>query len=411
MSSKLQRIRTTRRITAEDDDDDDTTRRPVRQSDYPFAHLPPRRQATISAFNVLSTKLALTPVQKRSADAFKRRWRQIKGPHATTEVWADTFQAVTLEEDAARKLDPLYVFRKDLSDYITNVICVAPVTCKSYGSQKAASDIDVTISAGIDDIQASLDTYIAILKFLDAVFGADIGHDKFFRARRDVFHFFDLNFYLSNFAIKRPDAKGDDLLSSYYLSTRYGPQHKEHNQYYYAVIEIPYRNHREMDKPETTVTNMYLNRFEKISVMRNVTHGAIDPNELVDILSQISTYEDECYHTQGAFFHVVLMMQRGIEFKDISSYKEIYINMLRASALENLTFAFTHQHAPRKMQKYLARYHDAIARIRSVDSTAVGPLIEVTNKAQIFGQLRKLIGYFVNPRTKLSTQINLLRSK
>lgn len=76
-----------------------------------------------------------------------------------------------------------------------------------------------------------------------------------------------------------------------------------------------------------------------------------DVNELIDAISLMSTLEDECYHTQGSYFHVVLHNQSAD--RDLVSH--LPIDLLLASAIENLCFAYTHVS---KSDKYMNRVLD-----------------------------------------------------
>jgi hypothetical protein len=219
-----------------------------------------------------------------------------------------------------------------------------------------------------------------------------------------VFHFFDLNFYLSNFAIKKRPGASDNLLSSYILSTAYGPyiikdSTQIRNQSQYAVSEI-------FDTQTGTSMNqdvrdaMYVNNVEKVVALINRLRdsGAVQNvyNMIVDMLSQISLYEDECYHTQGAFFHVVLMMQRKINFIDVhrnSVMFNLYIEMLYTSALENLSFAMTHKKYPAKVAKYVHRVNDALHRIsEAAGKKALIDPLEDTNQITIRNAMIALNG-------------------
>ena len=271
--------------------------------------------------------------------------------------------------DECLKSKPLYKFRQELSQYITQKLCTYPVTCKSYGSTKSSSDIDVTIDGHILHIRQGLLAYVAINKFIKEVFE----HDTIFHNEQGVFdvkkvyHFFDINFYLSNFGIKKSEELPDDLLSSYYLSKVYdratSNEKNIKSQFYYSFIDILRKNKEINDTDiKEEEEDVYLNKVNKINILLSNSYD--DADKIVENLSIVSTFEDECYHTQGAFFHVVLMKQRGIQFRDVSEHLDVYVNMMYASALENLSFAFTHFDVPSKRNKYLDRYNDAVIKIQ-----------------------------------------------
>lgn len=315
---------------------------------------------------------------------FRVKWAAIRLIESddlkTAKVWADMFPSYkdvptdTLTYlDACNKKRPLYRFRKELSEFIVSAICTHPITCESYGSSAASSDIDVTITARINHVHESLTTYVKICKFLRELFLDD---PLFAGSLRNVFHFFDINYYLSNFAIKKDDNAPDDRLSSYIISRAYSgkARHDINNQYYYAFVDMSQKQKRDASNDD----ELYINRYNQFSIMiERLKAGETDPSHVIDILSTISTFEDECYHTQGAFFHVVMMMQRKIKFKDIEENKEVFVKMLYASALENLVFAYTHFDIPSKRNKYLIRYMDAYNRLVQYipkDSISIDPI-------------------------------------
>jgi hypothetical protein len=330
---------------------------------------------------------------------------EIEGSTIDKEItWAERFSISPDKDprlDACQKSRPLYRFRAELANYLTNHVCSDPIKCRSFGSDTASSDIDVTIDGGLQLVENALYTYIRIRKFLELVFA----HDTLLTERPvDVFHFFDLNFYLSNFAIKKRPGASDNLLSSYILSTAYGPyiikdSTQIRNQSQYAVSEI-------FDTQTGTSMNqdvrdaMYVNNVEKVVALINRLRdsGAVQNvyNMIVDMLSQISLYEDECYHTQGAFFHVVLMMQRKINFIDVhrnSVMFNLYIEMLYTSALENLSFAMTHKKYPAKVAKYVHRVNDALHRIsEAAGKKALIDPLEDTNQITIRNAMIALNG-------------------
>lgn len=310
--------------------------------------------------------------------------------------------------DACHKKRPLYRFRKELSDFIVSSICTHPITCESYGSTAASSDIDVTITAKINHVRESLITYIKICKFLRELFHDDplFTHPATNELMlRSVFHFFDINYYLSNFAIKTDDDAPDDMLSSYIISRAYSGRAKKdiHNQYYYAFVDVM---HKILQKEghtaeEENKDEFYINRYNKFAIMiEHLKAGKTDPDHVVELLSNISTFEDECYHTQGAFFHVVMMMQRKIQFRDIEENKEVFVKMLYASALENLAFAYTHFDIPSKRAKYLTRYMDAYNHIATYTKPDIDPFTvgAVKSSTLIANRLRRYMYLFARDK-------------
>ena len=88
-----------------------------------------------------------------------------------------------------------------------------------------------------------------------------------------------------------------------------------------------------------------MNYQKKIYILKNQLNGRfeesldVDPkseiqtiiNNIISIFSQVSTAEDETYHTQGSFIHVVTLIQRNVKIEPISyipKIREIYKNLL-----------------------------------------------------------------------------------
>ena len=123
-------------------------------------------------------------------------------------------------------------------------------------------------------------------------------------------------------------------------------------------------------------------------------------NNLINNISEISTFEDECYHSQGAFFHVVLIMQRGINFIDSNNNTSAYNFLLVQSFIENLCFSFTHFN---RRDKYLKRAIDAKNRLLSdinnnfsqyinlIKQTNIDSLINSENNKNIGSNIDKFV--------------------
>lgn len=376
-------------------------------------HQPIKRSTRhISAKYVVSLNANIQPYIEK-AEYFRKKWEALKVVDdiiQPTKHWSEIFDMSSVPHEAfspvneCKKSHPLYRFRDEVATFIAKNICHGDVKCESYGSTKASSDIDVTIQSSIQHINKTIIVYIKICKFLEYIFGSD----HFFENLRQVFNFFDVNFYLSNFAIKREDGLPDNMLSSYILSTAYEPIAYEgmNNQFYYACIDIIYKNH-EVNRSFDVEEDAYINSVQQFNILAQQAKEVSSDNMLIDVLSRISTYEDECYHTQGAFFHVVMMMQRKIKFKDIKEHREIFANMLYASALENLTFAYTHFASVPKRNKYLDRYNDALSRLVKLLGTPPHslrlPPITSSNATMthIFNILRKYIPKFVRVQQRI----------
>jgi hypothetical protein len=86
-------------------------------------------------------------------------------------------------------------------------------------------------------------------------------------------------------------------------------------------------------------------------------------NQVINNLSIISLYENGGYHSQGSYFHVVMMIQKGMVFNVKSrTDRHIYKHLLSASIIENLCFAYLHKE---KMNKYLTRVKDGFERLNN----------------------------------------------
>jgi hypothetical protein len=88
-------------------------------------------------------------------------------------------------------------------------------------------------------------------------------------------------------------------------------------------------------------------------------HSQTNENKLIDLISQLALYEDECYVTQGAFIHVVYMTQKKKPFHQTLNDRtmKIFLDFMICSILENLHFAVSHPGKSRG--KYLMRVFDA----------------------------------------------------
>lgn len=366
----------------------------------------------ISVRDVLAKKVNIAKQQSK-IEELRHMWEAIRTLEPDlnlTLTWSQMFPIPKKEFadnkrvlellNSCQKSRALYRFREALSHHLTSVLCETPIMCKSYGSEDASSDIDVTIIGDNKHLNESLITYVRITKFLTHVFADDplFTNPSTSRFRlKNVFHFFDINFYLSNFAVKINESDPDDYLSSYILSTAYSTTFNQeiNNQYYYAFIEILYKNYQDDGEHDAEMDDQYINSYLQFTVMAQKAQDNSDANQLIDILSKVSTFEDECYHTQGAFFHVVMMMQRKIQFKDIAENRDVFIKMMYASAFENIVFAYTHFDHVSKREKYLYRYRDALRNIelhRDVKQDHIPSVIRpVAVKTVTKNQLNKII--------------------
>jgi hypothetical protein len=233
--------------------------------------------------------------------------------------------------------------------------------CFAHGSTSLESDLDVTITGRYFPNVRSL---MSILLVLGDVFSDSpcfhINTSDPFDSKKFA-RFFELHFYLSNFAVFASERdQNSTLLSSYILSTDYI------QQYRYAFAELKHS----IAQPENVNTSSeYLDltfrigqNIDQYYQFKNI-QGDDDKleslgNKIIDLISELSFYEIEGYHTQGAFFHVVLNLQRHIEFDvdDVVTWN----HMMITSCIENMCLATAH---PNRCEKYIYRTIDAFYKV------------------------------------------------
>lgn len=337
------------------------------------------------------------------------------------------------------QLKELFDLRKNITDFL-NKLCYSSInspefikskcytdtafdkiisTCKSFGSTNVTSDIDITISGQC--IAVNLTKLKLIRKYLKDIFdGSKMYSDnsvsdmsKYYLFNnsdgsfdiKKVHLFFDINYYISNFAIKKnknevidPNQNKTDLLSSFYISNSL-------KQIDYALLEYKKLKYK-MDysltecSSELEYDTLALNTDKIISSATVAGSSPDNINNLINNISEISTFEDECYHSQGAFFHVVLIMQRGINFTDSNNNTSAYNFLLVQSFIENLCFSFTHFN---RRDKYLKRAIDAKNRLLSdinnnfsqyinlIKQTNIDSLINSENNVNIGSNIDKFV--------------------
>lgn len=290
-------------------------------------------------------------------------WKTIEKSHRfqgldAKNVWKKLI--VELENDPQKEL---LEFRKKLRVFLQNFACVQTDTdvqflkcdnniCIISGKEAPTSDIDVTVKGDCWDL--NLYRLMAIRELLKEIFDDDT---IFKRNLELVFKFFDLNLYLSNFAILKKDTTNPNL-ADYIISHDFAEQ--------FSFIKNEQRN-------TFNTSDNYINSYYKIVEDTNKLlcdyeksdHNQEKENIIINHISQIAQYEDECYVTQGAFMHVVYMMQQRKPLHEIGkdeinkekNIKQIFNEFMINSILENLHFASTH--AGESRGKYLFRVLDA----------------------------------------------------
>jgi hypothetical protein len=124
-------------------------------------------------------------------------------------------------------------------------------------------------------------------------------------------------------------------------------------------------------------------------------------NKLIDLISQLALYEDECYVTQGAFIHVVYMTQKKKPFHQTLNdrTRSIFLNFMICSILENLHFAISHP--GRSRGKYLMRVFDADYNRRLLlnSSDEISQSLKYINDGSIESIVKDLHEYRYDPNT------------
>ena len=294
--------------------------------------------------------------------------------------WKDIMKSSALNDTFKTKL---YSFREHLKSYL-NMIChqqynipslftkncsstpftksSSKTSCLSFGSTKLDSDIDIT-STG-DCMGQNLIVFKAIQQACLEVFSS------LHFTLKNIYQLFDINFYLSNFAVLLSPSYPINKFSSYICTTDF------YKQYKFALFEYNYTKYTDTNKEDIScikdINYEYLalnvdvikkEIFQLLTTSTTSLKIQQKKNEYIDTISEISGYEDQCYHTQGSFFHVVLMNQRNIEFEIDADEIEIAAHMFMCSCIENLCFA--RLHFDRK-EKYIKRVTDALYRLDKI---------------------------------------------
>jgi hypothetical protein len=285
----------------------------------------------------------------------RERWEQLRSSDSGGLMkcvgWVE--QITKYDPKTARKL---YNFREYLKRFIMKRcnLCDKDICtiCNAVGSTKLTSDIDISINTELN-FSISIKRLLVLRNALRMIFDGD-GIDTFFHHHgkfklRLVNDFFDINFYLSNFELVKDDKKEIDDFDRYYIS---GSENLA-NQYYFAIIEIIMKIRK--------VDTQYLRIINELD---NVVHSnpKPNPNVIVNYTSALSLYEDGSYHTQGSYFHIVMMIQKKITFKiRTAKDRQIYKNLLSASIIENLCYSYIYT---KKQDKYLSRVKDGLDRLK-----------------------------------------------
>ena len=310
--------------------------------------------------NYHSNKDELKTQWKTIESKFLKEVNQVSSNSNAKWIWKEFITHISQQ-----LANDIVKFRNDLDESLKKVCKVdsAPcaVECLSSGSTSITSDIDVTVKG--DCIYENLVQLLKLHQLLKDVFSSS----KIFVVNKQVvlskvFIFFDINFYLSNFALLKDTKHDPHNLSSYFLSTDYDVQ---------LSYAKSFQHEQFADEQSRLAT--YNALVNELNTLHNDLQGkkykfAIQDftNSLVDIISQIAFLEDECYVTQGSFFHVVKHLQQGMLFNDSKYYPTTWNNMMCCSIMENLNFAVSHVSS---RGKYMIRVYDAIGKFEEDIST------------------------------------------
>lgn len=274
----------------------------------------------------------------------------------------------------------------------------ANTSCKSFGKNNLDSDINVSIQG--KSVNNALNTLYHIQSVLFQIFKDMYNSDERSVVLPQVFKLLDMNFYLSDFAF---GFDGRDELT-FPRSDAYAQGVKPLSQYVYAFHELlGAHEFHDFAKYKTVYNGLYERevvegyasiaaQIDSLINSKCTTDSCDKDSEIIDKFSKLSTFEDECYHTQGAFVHVVMVNQQGL---DITCTPE----MLAASMIENLCFAYTHKDIPKKCAKYLSRVLDATRRARSATTEhttettkAIISVLDSTDISRVLGMSSMMLG-------------------
>ena len=300
--------------------------------------------------------------------------------------WTTNVDSLTTTKNQ-RVLNILYYLRYTIVLYIKKYIC--PDVCNNFGSINISSDVDITIALStFENLNASIEYLQLIKRFLVTCFDSNIfTYDK-------ICNLFDLNVYVSDFLIFKTDKSiqnnTDIQVRNIRISNEYGKT--QLSQYAFAfqkyqqteeISKLTVATSKETPYEAALMTGQALN-----NMLDGRTSSALDneqkkSNAMVKRLSIISVNENECYHSQGAFLHVVLMMQRHCELiASTDEEKRDLRNLLRASIIENMCFAVK---KTQTMKKYVNRYMDGLRRLNEIKITENFP--EDDRIERVFGKI------------------------
>jgi len=202
----------------------------------------------------------------------------------------------------------LVTFRRDLVNFIYTNICNA-VECKDVGSTEPTSDVNVSITSKSDDgdILASYSTLLNIQSFMVSVFSdIEIFKENDQTSLYKILRFFDINFYLTNFNPNRINANSSKPILSTNYNYIFDNTTNTLSQYFYAFYELFQLEDRELEwcSKYTEQYNSMYNKHKDLQTYEDVVNklntaltAQQDDNNIINLVSLLSTFENECYHT------------------------------------------------------------------------------------------------------------------
>ena len=331
-----------------------------------------------------------------------------------------------------REKSILCKFRKSLVDFIVENICQksgSNSTCVNFGSEGKDSNVDISIKSEQGNLISNIDTLHRIQLFLlelfkhVCIFYNDNGNVSLYK----IYRFFDMNFYLTDFELgftnnytivtTTVQKTTPTLLSQYFYAfyelfqiddnnSPFTAYAKMYNDIYNARLETLQTNSQaaaQYTNMDPTYANIYQSIIDKYNLLKSSNTTAYQTkanDEIIDLVSLLSTFEDECYHTQGAYYHVVHLLQKpDIIQLPSECTDETKLNIFCASAIENLCYAYTHAS---KQKKYLGRVNDAL---KAATEIKINPTNSGILNAFQVGKTSKTSGVLTIPLSSTQTDI------
>jgi hypothetical protein len=300
---------------------------------------------------------------------------------AKNRRWAEYMNSLDNEDDK----NNLHTYRDELVNFIIANFCNQNA-CVKYGSTELTSDVDVSIK-GLEN-GTSLETLMVIKKFLEGQFSKHtVFHVNGQFSIYEVYRFFDMNFYLTDFEIAKSTAypleqSGAKCMSQYFYAFTElfhadidDAPIKSFKGQFYSIHETEIGKLIPSDHGNNTQTRRTLIATAVHKKISNEQRDSAHDNQVINMISLLSTTEDECYHTQGAYVHVVHYLQKRHTNVDgvLDKYSDVWVQMLCASAIENLCYAYTHSS---NRTKYVNRVNEAYKTLTPLIASVQATLLE-----------------------------------